>query len=246
MKPSVKSKKSATTKQYFCKYCGRGPFPTARGQRLHTKHRPACRRALLRLAHRTNPPPSPPEDPACSRSSSPEANEHTHHHDDIPPTTFDDPDSGEPSSKRVRVEEVEDEEPGGLPKRPWVGDFDAPAGVPIARAETLFERLRKEREGGDQGCWYPFQSKEEWEVARWLLRSGLTQEGIDSYLKLENVSCFMRHSNNVRIDRCHGCCRNLCIRPNARTFRSKQSIGSLRKLTSCPAEQVGCASSLRP
>ncbi|KAI0354675.1 hypothetical protein OH77DRAFT_1383278, partial [Trametes cingulata] len=97
-----------------------------------------------------------------------------------------DPDS--PPSKRVRIEEVEDDEPGGLPRRPWIEDFPRAAGVSLAHAETAFEKLRRvgeEREDGSaRGPWYPFQSKEEWEVARWLLTSGLTQEGIDQYLKL--------------------------------------------------------------
>jgi len=36
---------------------------------------------------------------------------------------------------------------------------------------------------------YPFASKQDWEIASWLLRLGLSMAAIDQFLRLELVSC---------------------------------------------------------
>ncbi|KAF7798192.1 hypothetical protein EIP86_009409 [Pleurotus ostreatoroseus] len=96
------------------------------------------------------------------------------------------PDDPEPTSKRARVEEVEDEEPGGLPRDPfWLRDREA--GRRLREGVTLFEALRQRRcaDGDGDNTYAPFADKAEWELARWLLRSGLSQADIDKYLKLD-------------------------------------------------------------
>ncbi|KAH9950697.1 hypothetical protein B0H21DRAFT_776616 [Amylocystis lapponica] len=68
------------------------------------------------------------------------------------------------SSRRVTVEEVEDEDAGGLPKRPWTNCYPHPAGSPFV--------------------WHPFDTRDEWELAQWLMTSGVSQTAIDEYLQL--------------------------------------------------------------
>lgn len=99
------------------------------------------------------------------------------------------PEGCEPQSKRARVEDVEDEDAGGLPRRPWVEDFPG-AGKTYGQGETLFESMFKAQERAGASQWDPFDSEEEWRLAHWLLTSGLTQKGIDEYLNLEIVRTY--------------------------------------------------------
>ncbi|KAI0357791.1 hypothetical protein OH77DRAFT_1583444 [Trametes cingulata] len=90
-------------------------------------------------------------------------------------------------SKRIRVEveEVADEEEGGLPRKPWIEDFTGKAGTVFGEGETQFEAIRRKKEEDGDSPWAPFESEEEWELARWLVTSGLTQSSIEQYLKLK-------------------------------------------------------------
>lgn len=101
-------------------------------------------------------------------------------------------------SKRARVEEVEDEEAeapspshtedaGGFPREPWVEDYPLPAGSTYGNAETPFESLHQNKAAANESPWAPFDSPDEWELARWLLTSGLSQRAIDEYLNLNIV-----------------------------------------------------------
>ncbi|TBU36435.1 hypothetical protein BD309DRAFT_878371, partial [Dichomitus squalens] len=87
---------------------------------------------------------------------------------------------------RVSVEDVPEDvfDAGGLPRCPWVEDFSEPAGTPLGTAETLFEGYRRAYKEEGKSKWAPFESEEEWELAQWLITSGLSQQAIDKYLKL--------------------------------------------------------------
>ncbi|CDO72633.1 hypothetical protein BN946_scf184985.g52 [Trametes cinnabarina] len=87
--------------------------------------------------------------------------------------------------QRVEVEEVPDEEEGGLPRKPWIEDFPGRAGTSSGTRETPFERIRRMKEQAGESPWAPFESEEEWELAKWLVTSGLTQSNIEKYLKLK-------------------------------------------------------------
>ncbi|KAF8950928.1 hypothetical protein BDZ97DRAFT_1636640, partial [Flammula alnicola] len=55
-----------------------------------------------------------------------------------------------------------------------------------------FERHREmQKEQGD-APWAPFESEEEWELARWMMTSGASQKKMDSFLKLNMI----RHGAN--------------------------------------------------
>ncbi len=90
---------------------------------------------------------------------------------------------------RVTVEEVEDVEAGGLPKKPWAGEYpeDARAGEVLRKATTVFEELQEKRRTAGTKHFAPFDDREEWELAKWLMTSGLSQEAIDNYLTLPIV-----------------------------------------------------------
>ncbi|PBK94482.1 hypothetical protein ARMGADRAFT_1062603 [Armillaria gallica] len=91
---------------------------------------------------------------------------------------------------RVTVEDVEDE--GDTQPSSWSRDslvfVDYPdAGAEIEGAgegETTFERIRREKQKRGEEVWAPFKSRKEWELARWLMMSGVSQADIDRFAKL--------------------------------------------------------------
>ncbi|KAJ7495743.1 hypothetical protein B0H11DRAFT_1910488 [Mycena galericulata] len=115
----------------------------------------------------TNLDPSPNEMPLPSSNS-----------------TVPEPPAANPRKRpRATVEEVEDEDSR------WVQDFpdDMEAGVPLGKCQTCFEKLREQQTEGGHAPWYPFESEDEWDLARWLMTSGLSQKKTDEYLKLKSV-----------------------------------------------------------
>lgn len=86
------------------------------------------------------------------------------------------------------MEEVEDEDAR------WVQDFPdkVQAGAAFGPCETQFEECRRQQKGEGHEPWYPFQSEEEWELARWLMTSGLSQSKTDDFLKLKSVRAFKK------------------------------------------------------
>ncbi len=96
--------------------------------------------------------------------------------------------NGSPSKcRRVTVEEVPDIEAGGLPHHPWVEDFPGKAGTPLRDGVTYFETIHAHKDAAAESPWSPFESEEEWQLAQWLITSGLSQKAIDDYLKLPIV-----------------------------------------------------------
>lgn len=90
--------------------------------------------------------------------------------------------------RRATVEEVADEDDGRLPHKPWVEEHPQSAGRTYGRSETYFGQLHREKQAAGEHQWMPFESEEEWELAHWLMTSGLAQKDIDRYLKLKIVS----------------------------------------------------------
>ncbi|KAJ7271419.1 hypothetical protein B0H12DRAFT_1008573, partial [Mycena haematopus] len=85
------------------------------------------------------------------------------------------PDPRPPKRRRATVEDVEDEDDI------WVQDFPqkSGAGKPGAKCETPFEKHFREQKQEGQQPWHPFQSEEEWNLARWLMTSGVSQSKRD-------------------------------------------------------------------
>ena len=170
--------------EYRCRYCG---FKAATGARLssHLSQSPRC---LDRIIADNQPTPTSHK---RYRSPTPEASgqgwvdDQLVHPNDEP--LYSSLLKGQPSTKRARVE-AED-----VPfKMNNVSDkFNPPAGKPITRPANTsndFERLRENQESlGDQP-WAPFSSIEDWDYARWIMNSGLSQRQIDAMLALDLVS----------------------------------------------------------
>jgi hypothetical protein len=87
----------------------------------------------------------------------------------------------------VEMEEVFDEEEEGLR---WVEDFPTAAGETKGRCESAFYKHRKAQQAARDAPWAPFESQKEWELARWLMTSGVSRKKMDSFLKLESVRIF--------------------------------------------------------
>lgn len=70
----------------------------------------------------------------------------------------------------------------------WIEEFPYPAGVPIGEGVSCFEEWRRDQKRKNEPPWSPFESREEWELAQWLITSGISQKKIDALLKLKLVS----------------------------------------------------------
>ncbi|KAF7341443.1 hypothetical protein MVEN_01881500 [Mycena venus] len=86
--------------------------------------------------------------------------------------------------RHAAVEEVEDEE-----DERYVEDFpeDMNAGEWQEHCKTYFQKLRDEQKDAGNTPWYPFETEDEWELAKWLMTLGLSQKKTDEYLKLKVV-----------------------------------------------------------
>lgn len=175
-----------------CRGCNR-EFPTSQGLSGHYTRNPDCqqemekqlanhpRRLLPRRSNKTPPPPLP----AASRRSPTPAP--LPHEASPPPTVADYPPPPTIPSKRPRTtvedfDEGEDDERSSTEQHPTAGRiFQGDYATTWA--------LRRERDRKEHRApWAPFQSLDEWELARWLLQSELSQKDMDKYLKLRIVS----------------------------------------------------------
>jgi hypothetical protein len=93
--------------------------------------------------------------------------------------------NAEVPDRRARVEEVEDQEDGGI--RRWVEDYPRPAGTAGMSAQTYFENLLAEQRVKGQDPWAPFADEEEWGLAQWLMLN-VGQNATDKFLKLPIVN----------------------------------------------------------
>ncbi|KAF8054072.1 hypothetical protein FPV67DRAFT_1442201, partial [Lyophyllum atratum] len=69
----------------------------------------------------------------------------------------------------------------------WVEDYPGSAGATYGHCENTFSTYRQKQETRGHAPWYPFESQKEWEVAEWLMTSGVSQRKIDSFLKLKSI-----------------------------------------------------------
>ncbi|TBU21231.1 hypothetical protein BD311DRAFT_678982 [Dichomitus squalens] len=105
---------------------------------------------------------------------------------------------------RVTVEDVDDVEAGGLPKRPWTGQYPDAVATVFGQARTSFEDLLEKQEKAGQGLYAPFADEEEWGLGSWLATSGLSQEEIDKFLMLpitHNRTCPLFHNKYTYLKR---------------------------------------------
>jgi hypothetical protein len=75
----------------------------------------------------------------------------------------------------------------------WIEEFPYPAGVPIGEGVSCFEEWRRDQKKRKEPPWSPFENREEWELAKWLITSGISQKKIDALLNLKMVSFTIYH-----------------------------------------------------
>ncbi|KAJ3558680.1 hypothetical protein NM688_g777 [Phlebia brevispora] len=122
-------------------------------------------------------------------------------------------------SKHAHIEEVEDEEPGGLLKDPFV-HLHPTAGRILRKGKTIYDKIHETQvkdELGDK-LWEPFADDEEWDLVQFLIGSSLSQKDIDQYLKLKIMS-----SVSLTCSKAHNIVSRLGIGPSwlCETFESK-------------------------
>jgi hypothetical protein len=94
-------------------------------------------------------------------------------------------------SRHATVEVVEDEDDDITKDSRFIEDFPEPSGLPHSadkiQLSDFEHHLNEQKKAGD-APWAPFETEDEWELARWLMTSGVSQTKIDSFLKLNKVS----------------------------------------------------------
>jgi len=166
--------------EYRCRYCG---FKTKTSARLssHVSQSPTCLDKIIADNQPTANPHKRDRSPTPGADGQPD--------DELLYSSLL---QGQPSTKRARVEVEED-----IPvKMDNVFDkFEPPAGEPRPKplnTSNSFEHFRAGQEASGNEPWAPFSSVEDWDYARWIMNSSLSQREIDSMLALDLVS--QRHS----------------------------------------------------
>lgn len=184
------------TREYQCGVCRQG-FSTQQGLRTHVQLSPECRAAIQarNRPHESETPTSPPPNhdtlPNASQDIPPETN--TPHLPGSPTNT----NTPEADPRRARVEDADDENEDGRDEGDgngyWVWDFPEGQagriveGSSLAHTGSRFENIRHRQRLAGKVPWDPFSNEEEWEVAQWLVETGISQRNIDEFLKLKKV-----------------------------------------------------------
>ena len=169
--------------EYRCRYCG---FKTTTNARLssHISQSSRCLESIIAdnqptaTSHKRHRSPTPGVSGYLEDQSQP--------NDEFLYSSLL---KGQPPMKKARVQDEEDK-PFEMDTVP--DEFFPPAGESL-RARTAdesdgFERLQEyQRSSGDQP-WAPFSSIEDWDYARWIMGSDLSQRQIDAMLALDLVS----------------------------------------------------------
>ena len=174
---------------YQCSYCPKA-LPTAQGLSSHLAQSQRCKERLAAF-YRVDDLPKVHDEPYNDNNIDADQEVHANlddpnndlelnpgviHHP-LPPVMVPNAPS-DSSSEDEEVEEVDTQ---------YVNDF-AGAGLPHAeRSQTNFDQhFEKQRKSGE-APWTPFESEDEWELARWLMSSGLSQKQINEFLTLNKV-----------------------------------------------------------
>lgn len=85
--------------------------------------------------------------------------------------------------RSVTVEDADDD--GDEPRsNDWFESYPGAAAT-YGDAELPFHAEQRAQENKNQDPWAPFESRAEWELAEWMMQSGLSQERMNKLLKLD-------------------------------------------------------------
>lgn len=169
--------------EYRCPHCG---FKARASARLnsHISQSPTCLEKIVAV----NRPPTNLRKRHRTESPAPGDGDHV---DDQPihsDLLYSSLLKGQPSTKRAHVE-VEEESPVRMDN--IFDEFKPPAGIPQRKPPDMsndFTRLWESQQSSGSEPWAPFSSIEDWDYARWILNSDLSQKQIDEMLALDLVS----------------------------------------------------------
>jgi hypothetical protein len=102
-----------------------------------------------------------------------------------PPAPSPPPQAPSTNPYRTTIEEIPDEDAHSESHIEYFPE-DRKAGAGWGYDVPLFESIRREQEESGTSQWGPFNSKEEWELAEWLIRN-VGQKQTDAFLKLSIV-----------------------------------------------------------
>jgi len=104
--------------------------------------------------------------------------------DDFPPPTTPEPMDIDAPTFEVPREDVQNADSG-----PFIQEYVG-AAAEYGRGTTFMERFDSDQYAQERNMnlYYPFASRDEWELAAFLLRSNLSMASIDSFLSLKLVS----------------------------------------------------------
>jgi hypothetical protein len=87
---------------------------------------------------------------------------------------------------------ISGEVPGGF----FVEEYPGAAKIVSQTGTTFMDDFDADIHAGERqkNIFYPFASRDEWQIASYLLRSGLSMSAIDDFLSLELVSCTVQRS----------------------------------------------------
>ena len=183
---------------FKCSYCGKS-VPTVKGLRSHIAQRQPCRDALRRVAERQPPnvkslhiheDEEPTDDLQFDHVDEPMVFEPNRADEELDNSTSASP------SRRTQMEEVEDEEAGGI--RRYVEDYGQSAGHVYGEGQSQFMKWREAQKNAGHAPWSPYNDLDEWDLSQWLIRN-VGQNATDEYLKLPIVSSSSKH--NTEVDR---------------------------------------------
>ena len=167
---------------FKCLSCGK-EVPTIKGLHSHISQRQGCRDALRRVAQRQQP-----EDKSIDSDENDKPDDFQMDYDDTPmlfePNTADEATRPIPS-RRTQIEEIEDEEAGGI--RRYVEDYGRNAGHVFGKGQSQFAKWREAQVQAGHAPWAPYNDLEEWELSQWLILN-VGQNATDKFLKLPIVS----------------------------------------------------------
>ncbi|KAJ3728088.1 hypothetical protein DFJ43DRAFT_1133141 [Lentinula guzmanii] len=159
-----------------CLYCG-SSLRSTKALQAHISQREFCRNKEEAAFHE----PESDIDPPLDSVSSPEPGWEDQNMKNYQPMF-----SSRHSTPAATVEEIEDDPTSDYV---YAMSYPGPAGMPLNDhcSPTQFEAIRQKQTEKALPPWTPFQSEKEWELARWLMSSGISQQRIDEFCKLEVV-----------------------------------------------------------
>jgi len=193
-----------------CIYCLK-PIATESGIKRHVMQSPACRDAWANLLDRMKSTISNDADNQLPEQTDNDVLDNPYEWEDMldgrdgPDNTLDMPDGhlvhlsrgdvdnpgppdlSERPSKRVRLEEDNEDLPHWPASGHFTEQYTGVAATILGKQKTVFESMEAAELERGESEWAPFRDEDEWELARFLMKN-LGQMKVDELLKLSFVS----------------------------------------------------------